>query len=100
MVNVEIVGGLKSALERGEPLQKAMISLLNSGYHKEEIEAGARALQQEKIVSIPIDKNINNLSKKNIQQTPINKTEMEKVSFYGKPVPKQMSKGLKIALII
>ncbi|VVB83960.1 Uncharacterised protein [uncultured archaeon] len=44
MINEEILGGLKSALERGEPLKKAMITMLNSGYQREEIEEAARAM--------------------------------------------------------
>jgi len=46
MVNEEILGGLKSALERGQPLQKAMMALYNSGYKKEEIEEAARNLME------------------------------------------------------
>ena len=46
MINEEIVGGLKSALERGQSLQSAMIALYNSGYKKEEIEEAARSLMQ------------------------------------------------------
>jgi len=48
MVNEESVGGLKSALERGQTLQKAMMTLYNSGYKKEEIEEAARGLLQFK----------------------------------------------------
>jgi hypothetical protein len=47
MVNEEILGGLKSALERGQPLQKAMMTLYNSGYKKEEIEEAARNLMEQ-----------------------------------------------------
>jgi hypothetical protein len=42
MVNEEVLGGLRSALERGESLKKAMITLYNAGYGKEEIEECAR----------------------------------------------------------
>jgi hypothetical protein len=38
MVNQEILGGLISALERGESLKKAMMSMYSAGYKKEEIE--------------------------------------------------------------
>lgn len=44
MVNEEIFGGLKSALERGESLKRAMMTLYNSGYKKEEIEECAKIL--------------------------------------------------------
>lgn len=46
MVNEEIVGGLKSALERGQSLQRAMMTLYNSGYKKEEIEEAVRTLME------------------------------------------------------
>jgi len=45
MVNEDILGGLISALSRGESLKRAMISLYNAGYKKEEIEEAARKLQ-------------------------------------------------------
>ena len=45
MVNREVLGGLVSALSRGESLQNAMFSLFNAGYKKEEIEEAARVLQ-------------------------------------------------------
>jgi hypothetical protein len=44
MVNDDLVGGLRSALERGESLKQAMLSLFNSGYNREEIEEAARDL--------------------------------------------------------
>ncbi|MFB6246086.1 MAG: hypothetical protein ABEI74_00635 [Candidatus Pacearchaeota archaeon] len=47
MVNEEILGGLKSAIERDEKLTDAMNSFLNAGYKKPEIEEAARILKQE-----------------------------------------------------
>jgi len=47
MVNEEIVGGLMSALSRGEPLQKAMMTFYNSGYKKEEIEDAAKFVHSQ-----------------------------------------------------
>jgi hypothetical protein len=44
VLNDEIAGGLKSALERGESLKRAMMTFYNSGYKKEEIEEAARAV--------------------------------------------------------
>ncbi|OYT36523.1 hypothetical protein B6U91_01115, partial [Candidatus Pacearchaeota archaeon ex4484_71] len=40
--NDDILGGIKSAVERGETLKEAMVSLFNAGYSKEEIEDAAR----------------------------------------------------------
>lgn len=59
MVNKEILGGLKSALERGQSLKQAMMSLYNAGYRKEEIEEAARALQleqQQEQIQMPVQK--------------------------------------------
>jgi len=43
LTNQEILGGLKSALARGQTLKKAMMSFYQAGYKKEEIEDAARA---------------------------------------------------------
>ena len=51
MARGDIVGGLKTALSRGESLQKAMQSFYNAGYKKEEIEEAARELQRELLVA-------------------------------------------------
>lgn len=48
MINEEILGGLKSALERGSSLESAMRTFYNSGYKKEEIEEAARGLLEFK----------------------------------------------------
>jgi hypothetical protein len=46
MVNKDILGGLESAMARGESIQKAKLSFQNAGYKNEEIEEAARALSQ------------------------------------------------------
>lgn len=46
MVNEDILGGLISAISRGYSLKRAMTSLYNAGYKKEEIEEAAIKLQQ------------------------------------------------------
>jgi len=38
MVNESIIGGLKSAVARGQSLQKAYYSLINAGYNKSEVD--------------------------------------------------------------
>ncbi len=45
MINPDILGGLKSALARGYTLEEAMLSFLNGGYKKEEIDEAAQSLQ-------------------------------------------------------
>jgi hypothetical protein len=41
-----LLGGLESALARGQSLQKSMISFYNAGYKKEDIENAARKFQE------------------------------------------------------
>jgi hypothetical protein len=48
MVNREIFEGLDLALERKQPLEKAMMSFYNAGYNKREIEEAAKALILER----------------------------------------------------
>lgn len=47
MVVDEIIGGLKWALQKGEPIKKAMMTFYNAGYDKEEIERAASILLRE-----------------------------------------------------
>ena len=54
MANEEILGGLKSAIDRGESLQKAMMTFYNAGYKKEEIEEAARFLNEHPIEQPPV----------------------------------------------
>ena len=42
----DLIGALQSALARGESLNRAMMTLYNAGYSKQEIEESASALQQ------------------------------------------------------
>lgn len=44
MPREDIIGGLKNALARGQPLQSAIQSFLNAGYAKEDVEEAARSL--------------------------------------------------------
>ncbi len=46
MVNEAILGALKSALARKESLKKAMMTLFNAGYKKEEISEAARLINE------------------------------------------------------
>ncbi len=46
MVNEEILGALRSALARKESLKKAMMTLYNAGYKKEEISEAARLVNE------------------------------------------------------
>ena len=83
-MNQEIFEGLRTAISRGESLKSAMMSFLNAGYGKAEIEQAAKVLQSQRI-SQPIQ----------VQPSPIKplakKTlPIKKVSAYGKqPIQKQ-----------
>ncbi len=46
MVNEAILGALKSALVRGESLKKAMMTVYNAGYKREEISEAARLINE------------------------------------------------------
>ncbi len=53
VVRDEILGGLKSALERGNSLEKAMISMFNAGYKRKEIEEAAISLLEKSTTQTP-----------------------------------------------
>ncbi|MEK6824125.1 MAG: hypothetical protein AABY06_03760 [Nanoarchaeota archaeon] len=111
MVNEEILGGLRHALNRGESLEKAMISFYNAGYRKDEIEETARFIQQEGIpISVAQETNFStNLPKRGqLEETkllPALINSQSKISSYGQeksklnPI-KKAGKGLLIAVII
>jgi len=44
MAKEEVIGGLKNAIERGEPMEKAIQSFINSGYNPDEVREAARSL--------------------------------------------------------
>lgn len=51
MAKEEIVEGLRQAVSKGEPLNKAMMTFYNAGYIKEEIEEAARVMQTPDLTS-------------------------------------------------
>ena len=91
-MNEEILGGLKSATNRGETLQQAMMTFYNAGYKREEIEESAKFFQQG---TIPQSTEILKKEEK-IEQKKISN---EKVSSYGTPNKKDRTKRLLITLI-
>lgn len=46
MVNEEILGGLRNALERGQTLDKAVQSFINAGYNSNDVKAAASKINQ------------------------------------------------------
>jgi len=124
MVREDILGGLKSAISRGESLKQAMITFYNAGYKKEEIEWAAKTFQtQNPVVSmtqkeskiVPQKKSFSNklhlrkkiISKfsepKQVQEIPQvskqTKKNIQKVSKYGKK-PSEFEGKLIIILIV
>jgi hypothetical protein len=81
MVNQEVLGGLVSALSRGESLHNAMFSLFNAGYKKSDIEDAARMLQSQTPVQISqnavVEKKME--LKKNIQEKAAQQKTPEKI---------------------
>jgi hypothetical protein len=47
MINEEIIGGLVSALSRGQTLESAMMTFYNAGYDKQEIEDSAKEVYKQ-----------------------------------------------------
>lgn len=82
MSNEDIVGGLKSALERGESFQRAMMSFYSAGYKKEDIEWAARSLQMRMHKKPEIIKKPEKILKKNLKAP----KEPKRVSDYEKPL--------------
>ncbi|MCK4552921.1 hypothetical protein KAT80_01835 [Candidatus Pacearchaeota archaeon] len=117
----DILGALKSALIRGETLKKAMMTLYNAGYKKNQIEESAAALQQiiqqQKPVaqakpsqSIQQPKRIQKVSdygqtSTKLQQTPIAQVKplqpiQEFVQPSFQPIQQPVQSKIKIILII
>jgi hypothetical protein len=91
MIDEEILGGLKSAIARGESLEKAMMTFYNAGYPKVKIEEAARTLQmhERQPIQTPPKKNIisfiqkpRKLTRKEIKE----KKKLEKLRAKQKPL--------------
>ena len=109
MVREDILGGLRTALARGQTLRQAMMSFYNAGYIKEEIEEAAKALQAERNQPLQpqfaqgpaapifqrstVEKDPNEEPKEILSQTaklaqptqPAKPQTIQKVSAYGQP---------------
>jgi hypothetical protein len=96
MVNYDLVGGLRSALERGEPLKRAMISLFNSGYKKEEIEEAARNLNATPVMGIAQPKTPLAISTPAAKPSPV--VETKKI-IYEEPRPVKEVKPKPVAAV-
>ena len=97
MPNQEILGGLRAALNKGELLEKVMLSFYNAGYRKEEIEEATRFIQQEGVQFQVAQET---------KLMPVKLNSQSKISSYGQTKSKKINpvkkaaKGLIIAVII
>ena len=106
MVKEEIVAGIRQAVNKGESLKDAMMSFLNAGYLKEDIEDAARIVQSEGTNYIaPVEQ------KKEVKEESVEKVTTneiippapvitQKVSEYKSKEPSSMDKNKKIFLIV
>lgn len=114
MVNREILGGLKLAVERGENLTAAMNSFLNAGYKKAEIEEAARNFKKdngqtpnkqtqgktnEEEVQEPQKKSAKKKSA-SVKKTTKKKSKKRVSNYEGNKKPKGTPKWLIISIII
>jgi len=83
MVREDILGGLSSALARGQSLKQAMMSFYNAGYVKGEIEEAAKALNSG-ITSQPkpIQQPPQTIPQQNTP-TQVSTPAVQKISAYG-----------------
>lgn len=96
MINEEIVGGLKNALERGDSLKSAMISFYNAGYDKKEIEESAATLLNYPITKPGFKTPTPEVKKVETKVEPIPAPKIiQKVSQYGEEKPKEIIKPKK-----
>ena len=113
MARQELVSGIRQAVSKGESLRDAMVSFLNAGYSKEDIEDAARIVQGEGIENtqpkIEIKKPIvaPEIPKKEYieQATPIENIPSapamtQKVSAYTSKPSSSMSASKKIFLVV
>jgi len=85
MVNETILGGLKSALVRGESLKRAMMTLYNAGYSRDEIYEAARA----------INEGGGQLQSQTAKQPVLQPTKPKKKSLFSKKQPSKEKKPEK-----
>jgi len=99
MVNQDILGGLRSALFKGETINKAMISFYNAGYGKEEIEEAAKLLHEQPTIQPIIPAPAKGKKQEEVQaqpvtaQVPAQPQEAQKEISEQKPLNKQSVSG-------
>ncbi len=84
-----LVYGLKHAVEKGESLQQAMVSFLNAGYSREEIEEAARVVNGQQSSQVAQTPEVKNPVAK--EAVPKPGVPVQKVSGYATEKPKVVS---------
>ena len=102
MVNEDILGGLKTAMRKGESLKRAMFSMYNAGYKKEEIEEAARVVQREQIQQVRQAEPVKEIKQIAISKPLAKPVEpiVQRVSHYGINTKPKMEFGRDIAIIM
>ena len=104
MAREELVAGIRQAVNKGESLKDSMMSFLNAGYLKEDIEDAARIVQGEGIDYVPQKKEIpkeESVEKVTLTEIiPPAPVITQKVSDYASKEKPSMSAGKKIFLIV
>ena len=85
--NVEILGGIKSAVSRGETLKDAMMTFYQAGYEKSEIEKAARDYINERNGAVATTLPSKPLVNKPMQQKEKKKEKVKPLSPMNLPKP-------------
>ena len=103
MVKEEIVEGLRLAVSKGEPLDKAMGSFYNAGYVKGDIEEAARFFQAPQFQQSPYtssqQSNFKPLVQPSAQGSQGSSGVVQRVSEYGKK-PSRTGAAITIMLFV
>lgn len=84
MVDRNLLGGMKNALERGQPIQKVKQSFINAGYKPQEVEQAAGQLNSQGIQTKMNPQNNKNLPTPTNNNPNASKPKEKKQGFFSK----------------
>jgi len=96
MVNQEIIGGLKNALDRGESLEKAAQSFVNAGYNPNEIKEAVSQLSRNATNIISQSEKSKEISPQQNQQSKPIQTNQSKTLSTQQPVQNKLKTKEKV----
>jgi hypothetical protein len=106
MVNTELVEGIRQAVEKGDTMRNAMVSFMNAGYNRNEIQEAAEYAQRE-LYSVPHQETKPALQMQKPLSKPITKkpsqlpyAPKQTVSDYSQIKPKKPTKIILIILLV